>query len=63
MRSEGLPAAPASVVEAVRLADALATVRGRPSVGLTEARRRDAGRAVRGVGAAAAAGAQPARGR
>ncbi|WP_460447727.1 DUF5682 family protein, partial [Angustibacter aerolatus] len=36
LRSEGLPAAPASVVEAVRLADALATVRGRPSVGLTE---------------------------
>ena len=36
LRDEGLPAAPATVVEAVRLADALAAVRGRPSVGLTE---------------------------
>lgn len=36
LRDEGLPAAPATVVEAVRLADALAVVRGRPSVGLTE---------------------------
>lgn len=36
LREEGLPAAPASVVEAVRLAEALATVRGRPSVGLSE---------------------------
>ncbi len=36
LRDEGLPAAPASVVEAVRLADALAVVRGRPSTGLTE---------------------------
>ena len=36
LRDEGLPAAPASVVEAVRLADALAAVRGRPSVGLSE---------------------------
>jgi hypothetical protein len=36
LRAEGLPAAPASVVEAVRLADTLAAVRGRPSVGLAE---------------------------
>jgi hypothetical protein len=36
LRGEGLPAAPASVVEAARLAEALAAVRGRPSVGLTE---------------------------
>ena len=36
LRAEGLPAAPATVVEAVRLADALAAVRGRPSVGLSE---------------------------
>ena len=36
LRDEGLPAAPATVVEAVRLADALAADRGRPSVGLSE---------------------------
>ena len=36
LRAEGLDAAPASVVEAVRMADALAAVRGRPSVGLSE---------------------------
>ncbi|WP_202387778.1 DUF5682 family protein [Nocardioides flavescens] len=36
LREEGLPAAPATVVEAARLAEALATVRGRPSVGLPE---------------------------
>ena len=36
LRDEGLPAAPATVVEAVRLAEALAAVRGRPSVGLAE---------------------------
>ncbi|MFL6134802.1 MAG: DUF5682 family protein, partial [Nocardioidaceae bacterium] len=36
LRDEGLSAAPATVVEAVRLADALAVVRGRPSVGLSE---------------------------
>jgi hypothetical protein len=36
LRAEGLDAAPASVVEAARLADALAAVRGRPSVGLSE---------------------------
>ena len=36
LRDEGLSAAPATVVEAVRLADALAAVRGRPSVGLSE---------------------------
>jgi hypothetical protein len=36
LRDEGLSAAPASVVEAARLADALAAVRGRPSVGLSE---------------------------
>jgi hypothetical protein len=36
LRAEGLDAAPASVVEATRLADALAAVRGRPSVGLSE---------------------------
>ena len=36
LRSEGLAAAPATVVEAVRLAEALAAVRGRPSAGLEE---------------------------
>jgi len=36
LRRQELDAAPASVVEASRLADALAAVRGRPSVGLTE---------------------------
>jgi hypothetical protein len=36
LREEGLPAAPATVVDAARLADALAAVRGRPSVGLAE---------------------------
>ncbi|RCK70993.1 hypothetical protein DT076_00435 [Desertihabitans brevis] len=36
LRAEGLDAAPASVVEAVRLARTLAVVRGRPSVGLEE---------------------------
>jgi hypothetical protein len=44
LREEGLDAAPASVVEATRLADALAAVRGRPSVGLSELA--DATRAV-----------------
>lgn len=36
LRREQLDAAPASAVEAVRLADALAAVRGRPSAGLEE---------------------------
>ncbi|HYO40923.1 MAG TPA: DUF5682 family protein [Nocardioidaceae bacterium] len=36
LRAEGMDAAPATVVEAVRMAGALAAVRGRPSVGLTE---------------------------
>ena len=36
LRDEQLDASPASVVEATRLAEALAAVRGRPSVGLTE---------------------------
>jgi len=36
LRDEQLDASPASVVEATRLADALAAVRGRPSVGLSE---------------------------
>ncbi|MFE6649269.1 DUF5682 family protein [Nocardioides sp. NPDC057772] len=36
LRAEGLAAAPATVVEAVRLAQALAAVRGRPSAGLDE---------------------------
>ena len=36
LRAEGMDAAPATVVEAVRMADALAAVRGRPSVGLSE---------------------------
>jgi len=44
LRSERLDASPASVVEAVRLADALAAVRGRPSVGIEELQ--DASRAV-----------------
>jgi len=44
LRAESLDAAPASVVEATRLADALAAVRGRPSVGLSELQ--DATRAV-----------------
>ncbi len=36
LRSEGLPASTASAVEAVRLADTLAALRGRPSPGLSE---------------------------
>lgn len=36
LREEGLDAPPATVVEAVRMAQALASVRGRPSVGLSE---------------------------
>ena len=36
LRDQQLDASPASVVEATRLADALAAVRGRPSVGLSE---------------------------
>lgn len=36
LREEGLDASTASVVEAARLAETLATVRGRPSVGLSE---------------------------
>jgi hypothetical protein len=36
LRSEGMDAAPATVVEAVRMADALAAVRARPLVGLSE---------------------------
>lgn len=36
LRDEGLAAAPATVVEAARLAETLAAVRGRPSVGLAE---------------------------
>ncbi|WP_109507781.1 DUF5682 family protein [Nocardioides speluncae] len=36
LRAEQIDASPASVVEATRLAEALAAVRGRPSVGLTE---------------------------
>ena len=36
LREERLDASTASVVEAARLAETLATVRGRPSVGLSE---------------------------
>lgn len=36
LRDQGLDAAPATVVDAVRLAEALAAIRGRPSVGLAE---------------------------
>jgi hypothetical protein len=36
LRADGLDAAPATVVDAVRMAAALAAVRGRPSVGLAE---------------------------
>jgi hypothetical protein len=36
LRDEGVPASPAHVIEAVRLADALATLRGRPLAGLEE---------------------------
>ncbi|MEO9326011.1 DUF5682 family protein [Nocardioides sp. C4-1] len=36
LRAEGYGAAPATVVEAVRLAEALAAIRARPSVGLSE---------------------------
>ncbi|MCE7004943.1 DUF5682 family protein [Kibdelosporangium philippinense] len=36
LREEGLPASTASAVEAVRLADTLAALRGRPSPGLSE---------------------------
>ncbi len=44
MREEDLDASPASVIEAVRLADALASLRGRPKPGLRELR--DAANAV-----------------
>lgn len=44
LRDQQLDAAPASLVEAARLAEALAAVRGRPSVGLAELT--DASRAV-----------------
>jgi hypothetical protein len=44
LRAEQLDAAPASVIEAVRLADALASLRGRPLAGLSECT--DAVRAV-----------------
>ncbi len=44
LREEQLDASPGSVVEATRLAETLATVRGRPSVGLAELN--DAARAV-----------------
>ncbi|HEX6524185.1 MAG TPA: DUF5682 family protein [Streptosporangiaceae bacterium] len=36
LRDEGLPVSPAHVIEAVRLADTLATLRGRPLAGLEE---------------------------
>jgi len=36
LRDEGIPASPAHVIEAVRLADALAALRGRPLAGLEE---------------------------
>ena len=36
LRSQGRPASPAAVVDAVRLADALAALRGRPHPGLSE---------------------------
>jgi len=36
LRAEGLDAPPASVIDAVRLADTLATMRGRPLAGLSE---------------------------
>ena len=49
LRSENLDASTASVVEATRLAGALAAVRGRPSVGLSELT--DAARAVLTEGA------------
>jgi hypothetical protein len=51
LREEGLDASPASVVEAVRLAGTLATLRGRPLAGLTECL--DATRAVLTAGAEA----------
>ena len=57
LRDERLDASTASVVEATRLADALAAVRGRPSVGLTELDDADPGGAVRRVAGPAAAGA------
>jgi Family of unknown function (DUF5682) len=36
LRDEGIPASPAHIIEAVRLADTLATLRGRPLAGLEE---------------------------
>jgi len=48
LRGEQLDASPASVVEAVRLAEALATMRGRPLAGLAECT--DAARSVLGGG-------------
>jgi hypothetical protein len=48
LRAEQLEASPASVVEAVRLAEALATMRGRPLAGLAECT--DSARSVLGGG-------------
>ena len=62
LREEQLDASTASVVEAARLAETLATVRG-PAVGRAErARRRRRDRAVRGVPAPARPGAPTPRG-
>jgi hypothetical protein len=44
LRDEGIPVSPAHVIEAVRLADTLATLRGRPLAGLEEVE--EAGQAV-----------------
>jgi hypothetical protein len=51
LRDEDLDVPPASVIEAVRLAETLATLRGRPLAGLSEVD--DAARAVLGQGAEA----------
>ncbi|HEX2048530.1 MAG TPA: DUF5682 family protein [Acidimicrobiales bacterium] len=52
LRDEDLPASPAALIDAVRLAEALATLRGRPLAGLEELN--DATRAALGGGSDAA---------
>ena len=61
LRDEDHGVSSAHVIEAVRLAESLAAMRGRPLAGLTETARRRAGRDVRGLGRTARSRAGPAR--
>jgi hypothetical protein len=60
-REEDRIVSPAHVIEAVRLAETLAAMRGRPLPGLDRDHRRGARGDVRGLGRPAVAGARPAR--